>query len=121
MRYSIKEGMLSWLLHRLTGIGIFIFLIIHVMGAIYLKVGPEEWNHHVELFNTPFFRVAEVGLIGAILWHGLNGLRIIIIDFSGIRTSHFAKFLFWIIVFLTILLMLPGTYILLKPLFEGAS
>ncbi|MCH7859955.1 MAG: succinate dehydrogenase, cytochrome b556 subunit [Candidatus Marinimicrobia bacterium] len=81
--YKIKEGMLSWILHRVTGVSIVGFLIFHIWGMSQMSKGPDAFNAVVEAYKTPLFRVGEVLLLGAILFHGFNGIRLILGEFTA--------------------------------------
>lgn len=81
--YKIKEGMLSWILHKVTGLSIVAFLIFHIWGMSQMSKGPDAFNAVVEAYKTPLFRVGEVLLLGAILFHGFNGIRLILGEFTA--------------------------------------
>ena len=73
--------MWSWLLHRVTGVGVLIFLLIHILDTAFLMLGPELYNRVMALYRHPLFLVGEVVLVAMVLYHALNGVRIIIVDF----------------------------------------
>lgn len=79
--YRGKFGMWSWVLHRITGVAIFFFLLVHVLDTALVRVSPEAYNAVINTYKTPLIGVAELGLVAAILFHALNGVRIILIDF----------------------------------------
>jgi succinate dehydrogenase / fumarate reductase cytochrome b subunit len=81
--YKIKEGMLSWILHKITGIAIVAFVLFHIWSMAKMSKGPEAFNAVIETYKTPFFRVGEVLLLGGILFHGLNGARLILGEFTA--------------------------------------
>ncbi len=85
--YRGKEGMWSWVLHRITGVGIYFFLLVHILDTALVRVSPEAYNAVIGAYQTPFMGVAEVGLVGAIVFHAFNGLRIILVDFWNIGTK----------------------------------
>ncbi|MFC1747144.1 succinate dehydrogenase, cytochrome b556 subunit [Candidatus Neomarinimicrobiota bacterium] len=81
--YKIREGMLSWILHKVTGVSIVIFLIFHIWSMSKMSKGPDAFNHVIELYKTPLFRAGEVLLLGAIAFHGINGIRLILGEFTA--------------------------------------
>ncbi len=79
--YRGHEGQWAWLFHRITGIGVFLFLLAHIVDTAMIGWGPKVYNETMAIYRHPLFRVGEVILAGAVLYHALNGIRIIIIDF----------------------------------------
>ncbi|BBY49113.1 succinate dehydrogenase, cytochrome b556 subunit [Mycolicibacterium arabiense] len=73
--------MWSWVLHRISGATIFFFLFVHVLDMALLRVSPEALNQVMETYKTPVIGLMEMGLVAAVLYHALNGIRIILIDF----------------------------------------
>ena len=95
--YRGKVGMWSWVLHRITGLAIFFFLLVHVLDTALVRVSPEAYNVVIATYKTPLIGLAELGLVGAILFHAFNGVRIILIDFwrKGIK---YQNVMFWVVV-----------------------
>lgn len=100
--YRGKVGMWSWVLHRITGVAIFFFLLVHVLDTALVRVSPEAYNVVIESYKTPLIGLAELGLVGAILFHGLNGLRIIAIDFWS-KGTRFQSIMFWLVIAITVI------------------
>ena len=79
--YRGREGRWSWVAHRITGVLIFFFLFAHVLDTALVRVSPESYDRVIDTYKTPIVNLMEVGLVGAVLFHSLNGLRIMAIDF----------------------------------------
>lgn len=73
--------MWSWVLHRITGATIFFFLFVHVLDTALVRVSPQAYNEVIETYKTPIIGLMEIGLVVAVLYHALNGIRVILIDF----------------------------------------
>lgn len=86
--YRGNEGMWSWVLHRITGIAIFFFLLVHVLDTALIRVSPEAYNAVIGTYKNPLMGVGEVALVGAIAYHAYNGLRIIAVDSWTWATRH---------------------------------
>ncbi|MFL6135220.1 MAG: succinate dehydrogenase, cytochrome b556 subunit [Nocardioidaceae bacterium] len=79
--YRGREGMWTWVLHRISGVMIFFFLFAHVIDTSMVRVSPEAYNTAVETYKNPVVGVMEVGLVAAVLFHALNGIRVVLVDF----------------------------------------
>jgi succinate dehydrogenase / fumarate reductase cytochrome b subunit len=103
--YRGKVGMWSWVLHRITGVAIFFFLLVHVLDTALVRLSPEAYNAVISTYKTPIIGLAELGLVAAILFHALNGLRIILIDFwrKGVK---YQNVMFWIVIAIALIVFL---------------
>ena len=91
--YKGGVGQWSWALHRITGVGVLAFLFGHVVDTFMVGFGPELYNETNSLYQQWWFKPFEVVLVGATLYHALNGLRVIIFDFwpgLALRQKGFA-------------------------------
>ena len=102
--YRGKVGMWSWVLHRITGVAIFFFLLVHVLDTSLVRLSPEAYNVVVATYKTPLIGLGELGLVGAILYHAFNGLRVILIDFwrKGVK---YQNVMFWVVIALTVVVL----------------
>mgnify|MGYP001558979858 FL=1 len=117
--YRGGVGMWSFILHRVPGIGVLLFLLIHIIDTVLIGWGPEIYNKVMALYAHPVFRVSEVGLFGAVLFHAMNGIRIIIIDFWE-KSSKYHKQMFYAEIVLFAVSFAGAAFVMLKPLFGGA-
>ncbi len=95
--YRGKVGMWSWVLHRITGVAIFFFLLVHVLDTSLVRLSPEAYDVVISTYKTPIIGLAELGLVAAILFHAFNGIRIILIDFWS-KGSKYQNAMFWVVV-----------------------
>jgi succinate dehydrogenase / fumarate reductase cytochrome b subunit len=80
--YRGREGQIAWMLHRITGIGVFFFLALHIADIFLMAFGPDVFNSLLFFYHKFLFKLAIVfGLYPGALYHGLNGIRVVIIDF----------------------------------------
>ena len=88
--YRGREGMWSWVLHRITGVAIFFFLLVHILDTSLVDLSPEAYNAVIGTYKTPIMGLGETALVAAIGLHALNGLRIILIDFwsKGVKIGR---------------------------------
>ena len=86
--YRGNEGMWSWVGHRITGVVIFFFLLVHVLDTSLVRVSPEAYDAVIGTYQNPLMAVGEVGLVAAVVFHAFNGLRIIAVDLWPWATRH---------------------------------
>lgn len=108
-------GMLTWLLHRISGIAVVYFLTLHIYEALQLFGGPAAYNEATAAYKQPWFRPFEVALILAVTYHALNGLRISMFDlFPNTTKYHRRVFMIGVVVF--VLVALAISLVMLRPL-----
>lgn len=112
--YKGQSGMWSWLLHRITGLGLLLFLFIHIVDISLLGFGPQVYNNGILLFDQIIVRLLSLAVIGAVLLHAFNGVRIMFIDFwrKGVR---YQRAMFVAVVILTIIFFIPMSYFVIVP------
>ena len=115
--YKGQSGMWSWLLHRITGLGILLFLFIHIVDVSMLSFGPDVYNPSVTLFDYWVVRLLSLALVGAVLYHAFNGVRIMAIDFWR-KGSRYQRVMFWIVLAVTIIVFIPMAYVIMVPAFH---
>ncbi|ACU53157.1 succinate dehydrogenase, cytochrome b556 subunit [Acidimicrobium ferrooxidans DSM 10331] len=115
--YRGKTGQWAFILHRVTGFLVFMFILLHIVDVATLN-DPHVYEQIHQLYGNIFLRLFEVGLLFALLYHALNGLRVIMIDFfpGAVRNE---RALFQAMLGLSVLLTIVGGYYIVKPFFVG--
>jgi succinate dehydrogenase / fumarate reductase cytochrome b subunit len=109
--YRGDPGMWSWVLHRISGATIFFFLFVHVLDTALVRVSPEAYNAVVETYKTPIVGLMEAGLVAAVLYHALNGIRVILIDFWQ-HGPRYQRLMLWIVAAVFLAVMIPALGVL---------
>lgn len=102
--YRGAEGMWSWVLHRVTGMLLFLFLLVHVLDTALVRVSPEVYNEVIGTYRNPIMGIAEIGLVAAVLFHAFNGVRIILVDFLA-TGPRYQRVMFWLVIAVTVVLL----------------
>lgn len=99
LRYRGSEGMLAWAFHRISGVAIWAFILLHVLDIWLVGVNSDLYDEVLAIYSSPFGRVMESLLGAALLYHALNGLRIIIMDFWPSMTRYHKQlwYLNWVL------------------------
>lgn len=84
-------GMWAWILHRITGLGLVFYILLHtILMGVALLSGKEGFDATLSvLMGNPVFELLDIMLLGAVLYHGFNGIRILLFDVGiGISVSR---------------------------------
>lgn len=111
LRYRGLWGHWSWIAHRVSGLAVLAFLIIHVWDTANATFWPEAYRYTVEVFKWFPFSVGEIGLMAAVLFHAFNGIRVTLLDFKPDwwryqRQSAIAVWVLFAIVYIPIALFM---------------
>jgi succinate dehydrogenase / fumarate reductase cytochrome b subunit len=116
------------MLHRVTGLGIVLFLVIHIIDTFLVVAFPAEYDFTVDIYGGTFaghyywplrwgFRLGELALIACVLFHAVNGVRIVLFDFWPKAARH-QRLIFWAVMGTFWTIMLPVAYVVLSALAE---
>lgn len=116
-RYRGDPGMWAWVLHRITGAALFFFLFVHVLDTALVRVSPQAYDEVMAIYQTPIVGLLELGLVAAVLYHALNGIRVTLIDFwfSGPRRQ---RLMLWIVGVVWLVLMAAATVVVGSHILE---
>ena len=116
--YKGKSGQWSFVAHRVTGFLVFMFLLLHIVDVSLVNIDAELYNTVHELYGNVLLRLFEVGLLFALLFHSMNGLRVVLVDFfPGVIRRE--KMLSGMVVFVTLAAGIPGAIVILWPFIDG--
>jgi len=116
--YRGREGMWTWVLHRITGVMIFFFLFAHVIDTSMVRVSPHAYNTAVDTYKNPIVGIMEVGLVAAVLFHSLNGIRVVLVDFWE-KGPRYQRQMSYGVAGLWVVLMVPFVIRHLSNVFGG--
>lgn len=109
--YRGREGHWAFIFHRVSGLAILLFVAIHVVDTSWVAYWPTSYEHAIDLYGSLPFLISEYFLFAAIVYHGINGLNIIIKDtFPSWWDKHLQANSFWKIIVLSVLCWLPAAY-----------
>lgn len=111
LRYRGAIGQWSWVLHRLSGIGILLFFVIHIVDTSWSVFYPGLYEKAIAVYQTPLFTIGEFALIAAVVYHAYNGLRIVILDYKP-QWWRFQERAAWWVLGLTILTLVPVFFLM---------
>lgn len=86
--YRGREGQWAFLLHRLSGLAILFYLLLHVFSIGSFIFGNRFYMAIHTTYDLPVFRIGLIFVTAGVVYHALNGLRIIVMDFSGAGVAY---------------------------------
>lgn len=117
--YRGREGQWTFLLHRITGLGVLLFLAIHIVDTSFVYFAPSLYDEVIGIYRTTIFGLAEVGLIFCVFFHGINGLRIAYVDWFKPKgwTKESERKAVLISLIITLIIFIPSAIFMLRSLF----
>jgi len=115
--YKGKGGQWAFVAHRVSGFLVFFFLLLHIVDVATVR-WPAVYDEIHRLYGNVLLRMFEVGLLFALLFHTLNGLRIVVVDFFPGQAGNERRLLGAVVV-LTLATGLPGAFVIMKPFLDG--
>ena len=113
--YRGHPGMLAWALHRITGVAVLVFLLMHIIETSMLTLGADAYNRAIGLYRQPWFKPLEFLLVAAVLYHAGNGLMVMILDFLPTPSQRYRR-MFWIGAGVFVVILIPVAYMMLGKL-----
>lgn len=86
--YKKHAGSWAWILHRVTGLGLTVYILVHIIALMTLLNGEAAFNEEMAFFRTPVFLFFEWLLGSLVMFHALNGIRIALIDLANGARYH---------------------------------
>lgn len=82
LTYRGGGPMLAFLLHRVSGLGMIIFISLHVMAGFFSHVVGTDWSSEVgNAINLVYENwVFQIFIYFCVLYHALHGLRVTLLD-----------------------------------------
>ena len=112
-----RAGWWAWFLQRLTGVALVGYLFLHILVISTVQAGQDAFDSVLIVLQKPFFVVLDLFLIAAVVYHALNGVRVLLFDL-GIGLKRQAD-LFWVCMVLTTILTLVAGYFSLPLIFRN--
>ena len=118
---TAPTGEKRWLqrLHGITGVGVFTFLVIHIINIWLVGLGPEPFNTLTIFYRHPAARLVHLFLFFCLLFHAINGIRLIVLDFWPALWQR-RRASIWVAAILFLLIFIPGSLLILMDAFLPA-
>jgi succinate dehydrogenase / fumarate reductase cytochrome b subunit len=88
LNYKKDTGSKAWIFHRISGVALIAYLFMHIYSLSSLAQGRKAFNTFMEHYSSAFFMVLEWFLFAVVLFHSLNGVRIVLVDWADGARYH---------------------------------
>jgi len=112
-----STGFLSFLLRRVTGVALVLYLLLHIWVIGGINSGADTFNSRMEFLGKPFFRVLEIGLLAAVVYHGIDGIRLLMVHYLNV--TEYRKSLLYAALAVSAILVIAGGLPILLFALEG--
>lgn len=112
--YQVSWSQLAWFGHRASGIGVLLFLFLHIVETSTVLLGPEVYDFTQAFYRNLPAKIGEVILFAALVYHALNGIRVIAMDFWPGLTIYYRPLTYGVIV-ATVIVMVPIGVFVVTP------
>jgi succinate dehydrogenase / fumarate reductase cytochrome b subunit len=112
--YRVSWAQLAWFGHRLSGIGVLVYLFVHIVETSMVTLGPTVYDATLGLFRNLPIRLGEIVLMAALVYHSLNGLKVILLDFFPSTTAWYRPLTYGVVI-ATLTAMIPLSLVMLAP------
>lgn len=112
-----STGFLSFLIRRVTGVALVIYLGMHMWVIGSVLGGPESFDQRLALVQSPLFTFFEILLLGAVIYHAVDGIRLLVVHY--LKVTEYRKSLFYAVLGATVLIFIAGAIPLLIFMFES--
>ncbi len=101
-----STGFISFLLRRVTGVALVIYLLLHMWVIGGINSGAETFNDRMDFLGQPVFRLLEIGLLAAVVYHGVDGIRLLIVHYLDV--TEYRKSLFYAALVVSVIVTIAG-------------
>lgn len=112
--YRVSWAQLAWFGHRASGLGVLVYLFMHIVETSTVLLGPDAYNAAIGIFRNLPARLLEILLMAALVYHALNGLRVIAMDLWPKLTVYYRPLTYGVIG-ATAVAMVPLGLIMIAP------
>ncbi|RPI14448.1 MAG: succinate dehydrogenase, cytochrome b556 subunit [Ignavibacteriae bacterium] len=108
--YKKESGSWAWIYHRISGIALIGYLFLHIYSVSPLSQGKTAFDSKMASFSSPLFMFLEWLLFAFVLFHSLNGVRIVLVDWADGAKYHKQLYVYSVII--GIILFLAMGYVM---------
>ena len=112
-----STGFISFVLRRVSGVALVIYLGLHILVIGSATGGPEVFDATLAIVQSDIFKLAEIALLAAVVYHAFDGIRLLLVHYLNV--TEYRKSLFYAMFVVFVLVTLAGGIPLLVFMLQG--
>jgi succinate dehydrogenase / fumarate reductase cytochrome b subunit len=112
-----STGFISFLFRRISGVALVVYLFLHIWVIGSINAGPAVFDTRLALVQTPLFKLMEVALLAAVIYHAFDGIRLVIGHYFQI--TNYRQTVFYAMFATFVLLTIAGGIPIILFMLEG--
>lgn len=112
-----STGFISFVLRRVSGVALVLYLGMHMWVIGSALSGPEVFDARLAAVQTPIFKLLEIALLAAVVYHAFDGIRLLIVHYF--KVTEYRKSMFYAVFVISALLVIAGGLPILLFMLEG--
>jgi succinate dehydrogenase / fumarate reductase cytochrome b subunit len=110
-------GFLSFMLRRISGVALVIYLGMHIVAIGSVNSGSATFDDAMNFLQQPFFKLAEIALLAAVVYHAFDGIRLLIVHYFSV--TEYRKSMFYAVFVVSFILVIAGGLPIFLFMLEG--
>ncbi len=99
-------GFFSFALRRITGVALALYLFLHMWVIGSINQGAAAFDARLATVQQPIFKFLEIALLAAVVYHGVDGIRLLIVHYFNV--AEYRRSLFYAVMAVSALLIIAG-------------
>ena len=112
-----STGFISFIFRRVSGVALVLYLFLHMWVIGSVNSGPDVFDQRLNFVQSPGFKIAEIALLAAVVYHAFDGVRLLIVHYFDV--TEYRKSLFYAIFVISGLLVIAGGIPIILFALEG--
>ena len=112
-----STGFISFIFRRISGVALVLYLFTHMWVIGSVNSGPGVFDERLAMVQTPFFKLLEVALLAAVVYHAFDGIRLLIVHYFNV--TDYRKSLFYAMFIAFVLVTIAGGIPIIMFMLEG--
>ena len=112
-------GFISFVLRRFTGLALVFYLTLHIWVIGSAVGGPEVFDPRLNFVQAWYFKLGEIALLAAVVYHGFDGIRLLIVHYFKVTDRR--KSMFYAVFVVAALMTIAGGLPIFLFMLEGGK